>query len=446
MSRRAHTRDQRGATTAEYVGILVFVAMLVSGVVVLTTDAATGAKDTIHSALCRIGGVVGASSGCTGADKPYYQADTCTVSSNGQEWGGSVSVVATAGGDTGYTILKIQEVQPDGTIKTSYVVKTKGKGNVSWSPGAKGGVEASGGDSGVKAKAGVKLTINGEVETGQTFSFDSLEDAQKFADDNKAKFGGLIGKDGDVQPTSTYYQAGAGATGKGEVGPLSATGGIKAVVGVETTDSGPRAGDTKYKVIITPSLAAELGIPLPTEFVNATAKGDASLAIEANITFDKDGNITTVQGKADLTVKGGAQVALGPSSSQQKDAGATSTVKLPNINLQGGGKASYAFTTDFSNAANNQALTQGFTDMINGEGVTPEFQQAVQTQFMDHSQQTFTVASYNENKSEYGIKVSTPIGDFGAEGHHVETNENTQGGWYYNPYTGEWQENLACAH
>jgi Flp pilus assembly pilin Flp len=434
-------RGESGATTAEYVGIVAFVALLAVSVIGFITPVGGQAKSIVRTAYCHIGSTLGGA-GCSNEELPYYIPTKCTISATGKQYGGSVSIIATVGGDTGYTIYRIRERQPDGTFKDTYVVKTTGKATGKFEFGPKGGAEVGTGDGGVEAKGGAVVGINGEIEGGQTFTFDNEQEARDFASDNVDNFGGLFGVDGGPEATSTYFQAGAGASVEGSAGPLKGNVGGKAVLGVETFAN----GNTKFKLALTVEAAGSLGIPIPAAMLKAQAEGKLSVMVQADVTFDKNGNLTAIGGQIVGKATGSGQVNLGPGQGQPKnpDGSTPDALTLPGLTLQGGGVATLAFSSQFTDSAQNAALSEGVADFIGGNGLTDEFQGAIKNQLTNHSQYTFTVGTATESREEYGLSVNIFGAEFGAEGHVINTDENTTDGWYFNPTTGEWEENLAC--
>lgn len=449
LRRSARRREERGATTAEYVAIVAFAGLLAVTLLAFTTPIGGQAKAVVSKVYCKIGTAVGSEAGCSNDDLPGYVPTTCQLSSNQNLYGGSVAVVAEVGGDTGYTILRIRERQDDGSYKDKYVVKTHGSAKGSWEFGPKGGAEVSAGDedSGGDAEGGLNVTVSGEVSGGSSYSFESLEDAQKFADDNKDNFGGLFGVDGGPEADSTTYQAGGGATVSGDAGPVELEAGGRAVLGVTTHNN----GDTTFSMQMTASAAADLGIPIPNTILKASARGEVSLSVQADVTFDDDGNVVGIKGNVSGTAEGTVSLGLDgeiPESSKGADDGGNITT--PNVNLDAGGTFNLGFDTTFRNSDGSldysgaQGLTSAFEDFVSGRDISPDDKAAIQRQIEDRSQVTFTVGTYDKDTDKWGGKVKTPIGNVGAEGHHVSVDQNTTGGWYYNPTTGEWQENLAC--
>lgn len=444
---RPTRRSERGATTAEYVGILAFVGLLVLGVIGIVTPIGDLAKGTVQKAYCQITSTLGVSTGCPADALPEYLPDDCTLSSNSQTWGGSVSVVATVGGDTGYTIIRVRERQPDGSFKDKYIVKTQGQVSGSYEFGPKGGAEVGTGDGGVEANGGATVNINGNFTGGQTFEFGSLEDAQNFADDNAANFGGLFGTQGGVEPSSTYFEAGAGVGVSGELGPTELEANGTAVLGVESHSN----GDTTFSMGLTVDAAANLGIPIPDTLLEASAAGDVELSVQANVTFDANGNVTNVTGvvagHAEGEVNLGVNNELGMEGLEEGAPvpnGTLTDLALPNLDLDAGGQFQLEFSSNFNNE-NSAAFSEALGNMVTGQPMSEADAQALMDQFNNHSQVNFTIGTYDKDHDEWGGKIKTPIGSVGAEGHHTTIDQNTTGGWYYNPTTGQWEENLACS-
>lgn len=429
-------RAEAGATGAEYVGVVAFVAIIVGALFVIDNPVKAQTEDTISSAFCHIGGVFGGV-GCTNEQLPGYIPTTCTLGSNSQTWGGSISIVATVGGDTGYTILRIRERQDDGSYETRYVVRTKGQVSGSYEFGPGGGAEVATGDGEpTEAGGGAKVKIGGDIETGQSFEFDNLEDAEQFAEDNKDNFGNIFSVDGDHEPTSTYYQAGGNVTVTGQAGPGKGSVGGSAVLGVETYAN----GNTKFKMGLTVEAAAKLGIPVPKHMMDLSAQGKLKLTVQADVTFDADGNLTNISGQIVGQAQGSAGVELGPGHGTEGD----NQFTLPGLTLEGGAKLTVGFSTNFDDEARAE-LSDAVGSFVTGGGLSEDHQDAIAEQFTENTQYTATVSTSTSEEWSVGGKVKIIAVTIGGEVHHVQVDENTQAGWYLNPTTGQWEENLACS-
>lgn len=450
---RRHMRRETGATTAEYVGIVAFVCVLVLATIGIAAGTSEKAGGVISKAFCAIGAPFGFA-GCSNEDLPGYVPTNCQLSSHESSAGGSVSIVATGGGDTGYTIIRIRERTDDGGTTDRYVVKTKGELSGSYEFGPKAGVEASAGGAGdANAEAGANLTIAGNLTTGDNYTFDSEEEAKDFAEKYKDQLGALGGDvEGAPEPDSTYYEVGAGAEIKGDLGPFAeGSGGGKATLGLETYKN----GDKKVSVALTAEAALDLGIPLPERIIEASAKGDIELMVQADITFDKDGRVAEIGGVAQFTAEaeGGVDFAEqyeGKHAAEPKNG--LKGLQMPSLpHLDAGINGNLNFSTKFRNDDGSydysgiDALSTQMTAYISGSGeMSPEQKAALETQINDRSQVTFTLSDHNKEENTYGLEGKLFFIKVGAEVHTVTVDQNVMAGYFYNPVAGNWTENLLC--
>jgi len=462
---RRRARTETGATTAEYVGILAAVAVVVVGVIGIATPVFSQASSTVSQAICRIGEAVGVGGGCAPSVPPPHVPTKCTVTTDSHSEGGSATVIVKAGGDSGYTISEVRVRQPDGTIKTQYVYKTQGKVGLGYEFKGGAGVEVNTGKGGGKAKAGVSGQIGLGGSFGHQYTFDTLDEAMAAAERYGGNFGQELG-DGAPKPDFSYWEASAQGGVKGEVGPLDNLSGNAAVaLGAESYPN----GDTKVKMALTMSGAAELGIPLPTDLVKATADGKVSGVFTTDVTFDKNGTVVAIGGSFVGTASAGAGVDVGPGAGKKPgtDNGLDPSTDLPTgsgqgmgdlalkdkleAGLQGGKQVQFSFSNSFRNPDGTidhsavDALSEGLGNFVtNGEGLTPEQQQAVADQLAE-SQVTLSFYDYNEDEAKYGGSIGAGPVKIGGEYHVVDTSTDLDSSQYYDPTTGQWKENLVCA-
>jgi Flp pilus assembly pilin Flp len=449
-------RRESGATTAEYVGIVAFVALLVTALVILVTPVRDDAKAVIDEAYCKIGSALGFA-GCSNAALPHYVATECQITSNAKQYGGSVSIVATVGGDTGYTLYKIRTRQDDGSYKDKYVVKTAAEVKGSYEFGPKAGVEVSTGSGKADAEGGATVGVEGSFATGSNYTFDNEQAAKDFVDEFKDQWGALGGDvEGGPAADSTYYDLGGKAEVSGDAGPLGEVKGSgKAVLGMETFPN----GDKKLKLALTLAGALDMGIPIPASVLEASAKGDISATVQADVTFDKDGNVTKLGGNVAFTAEaeGGVDFQKYDSKTgyqpRHRQPGKVDLEKLelPQIpHLDKGFSGKLAFDTQFKqpdgsyDAAQARALSDALGGFVTGGTLTPAQQAAISDQINENSQVTFNLNDYDKDTEKIGGKVKILVVTVGAEGHVITTEEGVIDGWYYDPVQGAWQQNIAC--
>lgn len=456
MMRTARRRSEAGSTTVEYVGVVAFVAVLVSFVLVLNTSVRDDAHAIIDKAYCKIGSAFGFA-GCSNASLPHYVATECQLNSTGKQYGGSISIVATVGGDTGYTLFKIRTRQDDGSYEDKYVVKTAGELKGSYEFGPKVGAEVATGGGETNAKGGASVTLEGSFATGSNFTFDTEQAARDFVDQYKDQWGALGGDvDGAPVADSTYYELGGKAEVSGDAGPLvEAKGSAKAVLGMETF----RNGDKKFKLALTLEGALDMGIPIPASVLEASAKGDISATVQADVTFDKDGNVTRIGGQVAFTAEaeGGVDFATYDAGKGYQGRHRAPTkfdleeLELPQIpHLDKGVSGKLAFDTEFKkpdgsyDAAQAAALSDALGSFVTGGSLTDAQQAAISKQINEDSQVTFNLNNYDKDTEKFGGKVKFLVVTIGAEGHIITTEEDVINGWYFDPTNGSWQQNIAC--
>ena len=172
-----HRRNQAGATTAEYVGIVAFVALLATSIIAFTGSTSDAAGGVMHKAFCTIGAPFGFA-GCSNADLPGYVPTNCTLSSHEGRGGGSVAIIAEVKGDSGYTLTRERERQDDGTFKDKYVVRTMGQLGGGYEFNLGGGVDADTGSGHTSAEASGKAKIEGDVTWGSSYEFADEDDGE----------------------------------------------------------------------------------------------------------------------------------------------------------------------------------------------------------------------------------------------------------------------------
>jgi Flp pilus assembly pilin Flp len=449
-------RAQTGATTAEYVGIVAFVSLLVVTLAVLVPGTSDSAGGVVRKAFCTIGTPLGFAS-CSNEDLPGYVPTNCTVSSHEGRGGGSITVLAEVTGESGYTLTRNRERQDDGSFEDRYTVRTMGQlgGGYEFSLG--GGVEANTGSGSASAKASGSAKIEGDVTWGSEFSFDTESEATDFIDrfkDNFGEFGGDV--DGSPEPTSTYYELGGKGTISGEAGPLSGEVAQGVVLGLETF---PKTGEKKVKMALTVDGALRLGLPLPESVLKLAAEGKVSAAVIADVVFDKDGNVARLGGNLTFTPTGTAGVELntdwaepGTGRHRKDPPNELTGLELPQLaSLDFGRNYTLSFSTDFQRADGSydygaiDALSSELAGFITGgEGMSSEQAQALAEQINQHSEVTFNEYDYNEQETKYGASAKVLFIKVGAEGHLVTVDQSLLGGYYYDPVQGLWAENIVC--
>jgi hypothetical protein len=446
-------RSDRGATTVEYVGVVGMVVVLVIALIVLAPGVADGARKVVSKAFCTIGAPLGFA-GCSNEDLPGYVPTDCTVSSHEGTAGGSVAIIAEVKGESGYKLTRIRERQDDGTIKDSYVVRTKGVVGGGYEFSLGGGAEVNTGSGGVSAKGSASAKIEGDVTWGKEFTFDNQDDAQAFIDRYKDNFG-EFGSDPEGAPEaeSEYYELGAKGTISGEVGPLEGSVGQRGVLGVQNYAN----GDRKVKMAMTVDAAVSLGIPVPESVLKLSAEAKVSAMVTADITFDKDGNVSGMAGSVQLTPTVAAGVELNtdlakPSTGKHAKPQTLQGLTLPPLlRLDHGRNYVINFSTSFKRDDGSYshdsigALSDQISSWITGgDGITDEQRAAITEQLNEHSQITYNEYDYSRDEQKYGGKVKVLFVKVGGEVHVVTVDQDLVSGYFYDPVQGLWTENIIC--
>jgi hypothetical protein len=123
--------------------------------------------------------------------------------------------------------------------------------------------------------------------------------------------------------------------------------------------------------------------------------------------------------------------------------------QIPHLDL--GATGSLAFSTEFRDAEGNyeyesiDALSDVVSSYIKGEGeLTDDQREAIRNQIDERSQITFALSSYDKDTEKFGAEGKLFFVKVGGEVHYITTEENILAGYYYNPTTNEWEENVLC--
>lgn len=438
----ARQRSQRGATTAEYVGIVSLAAILVVGLFLLAPDVGRQAKSQVRQAYCYIATGAGFESGCGPEDNPFYEPDECTVSTDTAGAGGSVTIVVVeVGADGEYQIAQVNYIGEDGSIKTKYVVTQKIEGHVNGEFEIGGGVESSAGN----ASASGGFTVGVQGAAGESFTFDSLQDAQDHVSDWQDSMDIWPGDDYDPpDPTTTFYEGGVNAGISGSAPGAEGSVGGSAVLGYTQHHD---TGNSTVSFTVGLEAAGSLGIPLPENIIALQASADASAQVGLNATFDEQGNLVQVQGTILANIDPDAQIGLDDhlTGAAAEDAGGTLTdLQLPDVDLDPnlpGVQAQVTFTTNFEN---NPGATEAIGNFLSGQDLTPEQQQALYDQINEHSQITADFSTYETNSDEYGGEIQLGPVQVGGEVHFTSSSTDLLGSYYYDPPTNTWVSNPVC--
>ncbi len=321
LPRGATCRGDSGAGTLEYVGVTAVAAVVVSGLILSTTDLGARAGDLVEHAACEVGSATGWTDGCSGTDLAIAQQmvpDSCSIGSSSERKEGDVSIAIVDLG-IGRDVEVVEVQNADGS--THYLVTVNNDGEVGVGTGAGGGL-ASGkkkdSASGVEAGIQVDLSGKGMYIDGTTYRVETQAEAEALAqalyDD------GNDGADGREPTVETTTWAGEGK--------LSGDAGLSGSYGREGDDGVHRDGEFSLVDLSGSGTARhswqssynhETGETTYLTSWNGTLEGSASAGgvgpdgslgwgSTIAITRDADNNITGVQVIQVQESSGGASV------------------------------------------------------------------------------------------------------------------------------------------
>lgn len=170
---------ERGQATVEYLGIAIFVALLIGTLAMVQAGPQIGTY--MGQAVCKVGSLV-PGGGCSEdspfmAGPPEFEPDSCTIGTSGFSVEAELSILfIDLGGEHGVSIAEVQHA--DGTVE--YLVTHEGEAHAGASVGV--GVEdKNGGRAGV-GEAHAELGIEASYANDRTFRVDSLEQARELQD------------------------------------------------------------------------------------------------------------------------------------------------------------------------------------------------------------------------------------------------------------------------
>jgi Flp pilus assembly pilin Flp len=449
---RSRIRSERGAATAEYVGALVVVAALVLALVAVATPLGGRASAGVSAAYCKITSTLGGA-GCSNDELPGYIPTECTVSSHEGAAGGSVKIVIIeVGADGSYELAEVRRRNDDGTYSSTYVLTTKLGGNVGVdvSFGGGGEVQTGEGSANASAEAGVSVALEGAG--GKSYEFGSEAEARDAVDawlsQNDANPFNNSDIDGDVE--TEYYTGGVRIGATGEAGPLSGEAEMGTIVGYTEHK---KTGDRTISLVTDQSVAAELGLPIPEEFIKASASGQASRELGLQVTYDKDGRLVGVQVTLVGTVQGSVGVGIDTDQVVDGSDGALEDLTLPtSLDVGGGRQFELTYSADFRNpdGSVNEAAYGDAGYALAGFISTGALPMQSNVEFFrdylnENSQVVFNTYDYNEDESQYGGEIKVGPVALGGEVHISTTDRNILSGYYYDPVLQSWAERLDCA-
>lgn len=164
-------RGERGSGSLEFVGVVILAAVLVAAAVGATATSSPAARDKIWATICQITG-----GECTPADAPSnedFKPDDCEIYSAEERLNATVdiAIVRLSGG------AALQRVEKsNGEVEIT--VLDEGRGGVAGGVGGHGKIRFGETTLGVDAEVEAAATVG--LQGGQTYVFDSHEEADAF--------------------------------------------------------------------------------------------------------------------------------------------------------------------------------------------------------------------------------------------------------------------------
>jgi hypothetical protein len=439
---------EQGQTAAEYMGMLLLVALITGALVVLGLQ--TRIADQVGLLICRIAG-----GDCT-AQRAAVDKD-CLVSSSTSKGGAAVTVAIVKVGEES---TMIKQVYADG--RTVFTLVKNGSVAAELIAGAKARAGKVGFDATASASAG------GKLEGARTYTFTDPEEADEFERQvrDHGSFGQVardavegfdpfgvkdwvldntIGEDVDPEdlpePDSTYVSAEAFIKGEAKaignvvIADAGARGLLQYAGGARLYTSGPDEGKVELNLKIDAEAAANLGLLT----LGPEVEGKAQFI--ATVTLDKDHGyrpshlrvVGTAGYNGDLS---DADLALRPTEGQLKEVqDALKAGKLESAafgSTDGSGqqvefRADMDLTTDADRA---DALT-----LFSGNVPAAVSAANLARRMDEEGRLTLQVYDTTSSNTEAGLKVGLGPG-LGAEGSQTRDDRDLGGSWVREPGAG----------
>lgn len=322
------SRREDGATTAEYLTVLALVTLLVG---MLGAAGLLGPlQRSVEAAFCLVEAAL--TDGCVPGDpiaSGDVEAPICTLGTEGEGVGGSVTIASVQlGADGSYDIVRTG----DGTGEEQYRVDLDLSGSLGLELMTGGRVDFA---EGVSSGRYGELSASGELTYAPSYTFDTLEQAEAFAEETRRLVTGPADdlwdwrtfvpvwgqaripwnqwervQDYDPPPPSQtrlegsvhveasggFYGGGAEAEGEASIGRS-----VGAIIDHDT-------GATTIYYQVDGALAAQLGVSAGG--IGGGAQGSVSSELVLGVTFDADNDPSALQVGWTGQVSGGAQLPL----------------------------------------------------------------------------------------------------------------------------------------
>lgn len=410
-------KRQDGQTSAEYLGALLLVSVVIAAVAL--TDLGPRIEYHARILVCKIGG--GTDCGETAGNPDAPALAQCVTRSSDKSIQGSVKVLVfkLEGGVEG-----VYRVAADGT--TWVTLKANAGAGLEFSTP---GVEAGDGDVQASSPKG-EFSVTGRGEFARTWKFSSQDDADSFighmvdkvvaqADPIPDFLQGADDYDPPDQDSDTVY-GGVSASGSVSGGGASAGGGIEAGLGAQFYANGDKTYFFRAKA------NAKAG------YEDLGAGGDGTITI--GVTYDKDGR------EKSLTVLGVGSVAGGL---DLKGDGLTGVLKALSGGAQTGKRVEFQSTLDLTDPDNLEAARAFLDgrDPVTGESVDLGTATANLYHRFDEDAPT-NVRVYDLDQTELGVDVDGSVLGFSAK--YASHDANLQDAWF-DPGPGGFQHWYDCS-
>jgi hypothetical protein len=444
-------RCSRGQTSAELLGVLALVCLIV--VAILASGAGTGIRDGIQCAVTRITG--GTCTGDQAGPNGEPLSSECVRNSSQRGISGSVRIAAF---DFGGGVEGIKEIRADGTVKVT--IKGNAKAGLNW--GVDVGIKA--GDTQAGVGAGGRAGVTASVARGWVFG--SEAEADTFISNVKKKVKAIADPlpnfpgtkdDADIKlppHDESTIQGGLELSNKAGVsGVQTLERNVSAVLGrtVNTNAGTPDEGDTTYFFEVAGGAIQDTGLgDLEQEkllLFKLAASGQAKLKLA--YTVGKDGQPKTLRATGQLDV-----TAAGDVSMNVKDFAGTDyktvldrlTKRKESRSGELGGRAILDFKLDLRDPANRDAAL-GFINGVNGAGEPVSRLSSM----LDLGGRLLTDSTFNArfySLARHTTSVGFNAGVFGVSGEYTSEDANLVDA-FYRPAGGSalgFERWAACVH
>jgi hypothetical protein len=414
---RAVLKREHGQTSAEYLGALLLVSVVIAAVAL--TDAGSRIEYHARILVCKIGGGTNCEAMSGNPDAPALTQ--CITRSSDKSIQGSVKVLVfkLEGGVEG-----VYRVAADGT--TWVTLKANAGAGLEFSTP---GVEAGTDEVQASSPKG-EFSVTGRGEFARTWKFGSEDDAHDFinhmvdkvvalADPIPNFLQGADDYDAPDQDSDTIY-GGVNVSGSVSGGGASASGGVEAGLGAQFYANGDKTYFFRAKANV------------KAGYESFGAGGDGTITI--GVTYDKNGN------EKSMTVLGVGNVAGGL---QLTGDGLTGVLKAISGTAQAGRRVEFQSTLDLTKPENRRAARAFLDgrDPVTGEPVDLATATSRLYERFDEDAPT-NVRLYDLSQTDVGVDVDGSVLGFSAQ--YASHDANLTDAWF-DPGPGGFQQWYDCS-